>query len=423
MRTTEEFKLDIIDRCANKSLSPKLSSKYLGLSERHVRRLVRNYKMFGVSSLVHKHKNRPSNNRTSEELRTKAVQIIKNKYSDFGPTLAQEYLEEKDKLVLSVETVRQLMIADGLWKPKQKKCRVHQSRERRSCYGELIQIDGSPHDWFEGRAERCSLLVFIDDATGKLMTCHFAKSESTEAYMNALSNYLDLHGRPLALYSDMHGVFKVNHKDKEHELTQFGRALQEFGIEAIFAKTPQAKGRVERANKTLQDRLVKALRLENISSIEEANKFMPKFINNFNSRFAVEPKSKENLHRKVQQTKEEKQAILSIHETRKITKNLTISYNCAEYQLLGYGKGYRLQHQTATICRYFNGNIEIYHDGKKLNFRCFEKGKAPKIVCRKDLDLVMTDIKKDKLIKYKPPRNHPWRGYHNKMKINYETTC
>lgn len=151
-----------------------------------MRRLVSKFRLHGVSGLISKCRNSEPNNKISNEVRTKAIRLIHEKYSDFGPTLAHEYLTKHNDVKLSVETLRQLMILDGIWKPKEKSLKVHQSRERRACYGELIQIDRSPHDWFEGRADKCTLIVFIDDATGKLMTCQLAKSESTEAYMSAL---------------------------------------------------------------------------------------------------------------------------------------------------------------------------------------------------------------------------------------------
>ena len=409
MSRKELDRLDIVKRCADKTLSQDCGSKKLSISDRHLRRLVSSFRLHGVDGLISKHRGKPPNNKISDAVRTQALKLIHEKYSDFGPTLAHEYLTEQHGFTFSVETLRQWMIVDGVWKAKKTKCKIHQSRERSPSYGELIQIDGSPHDWFEGRADKCSLLVFIDDATGKLMTCHFAPSESTESYMNALSNYLDTHGRPLALYSDRHGVFKVNHKGKEHELTQFGRAIEEFGIQSIFAKTPQAKGRVERANKTLQDRLVKALRLANISSIEEANKFLPEFMDDYNNRFSREPISKENAHRPVQHTKEEQLSVLSIQTTRKLTKNLTISYNSIEFQLVGYGKGYRLQHKDVTVCEHFNGDIELHCADKKLKYKCFKKGTAPRIVSRKELDATMVTIKANNKTKYKPAIDHPWR--------------
>ena len=422
MSIKEIDRLEIVKKCISKDLLQSVGASHLGLSERQMRRLIKSYRTYAEQGLVSKHKGKVPSNKITTDITERALKLIHEKYYDFGPTLAQEYLTEQHDFIFSVETVRKIMITDGIWKPKQKKTRIHQSRDRRACYGELIQIDGSPHDWFEERADRCSLLVFIDDATGKLMTCHFAPSESTKSYMHALSDYLNSHGSPLALYSDRHGVFKVNHVGKEHELTQFGRAIEEFGIEAIFAKTPQAKGRVERANKTLQDRLVKALRLANISSIEEANKFLPAFIEDFNKRFAVEPSSKENAHKPLRHTQDEKRVILSLQSTRKLTKNLTISYNTTEYQLVGYGKGYRLQHKTINVCQHFDGSIELFHDNKKLDYKCFDKGKSPKISCRKGLDEIINNIKKEKNIKYKPAKDHPWRQHHNNDKTQSKTS-
>ncbi|MEY8715547.1 ISNCY family transposase, partial [Francisella philomiragia] len=402
MSMKELDRLEVIKKCANKELSQTNGARHINITTRHLRRLIKGFRLNGIDSLISKHRGKHSNNKIPDTVRKQVLNLVYEKYYDFGPTLAHEYITEQYGYTFSVETLRKWMITDGIWKAKHKSCKIHQSRDRRSCYGELVQIDGSPHDWFEGRADKCNLLVFIDDATGKLMTCHFSNSETTESYMSALSNYLSSHGRPLAFYSDMHGVFKVNHKGKEHELTQFSRALEEFDIELIFAKTPQAKGRVERANKTLQDRLIKALRLANINTIDDANKFLPKFIDDYNNRFSVRPRSKENLHRPVKHSDNEKRAVLSIQATRRLTKNLTISFNSTEYQLIGYGKGYRLQNKTINVCKYFNGDIELYHDGKKMNYKCFSRGKAPKVVSRKELDTTMTNIKNNKGIKYKP---------------------
>lgn len=417
MSIKELERVEIIKKCSVKELPQKIASLQLSITERHLRRLLKKYREKGVEALISQHRGKTPGNKIPDQDIKEAINIIREKYYDFGPTLTHQYLKEKHGLTFSVETLRKQMIENGIWKPKKRKTRVHQSRDRRSCYGELIQIDGSPHDWFEGRANKCTLLVFIDDATSKLMTCLFAPSESTEAYMDALSSYLDSHGRPVTFYSDMHGIFKVNHVDKEHELTQFGRALKEFNIETIFAKTPQAKGRVERANRTLQDRLVKALRINNISSIEEANKYLPEFINDHNNRFAVEPRSDQNLHRPLQHTQAEKRAILSLQSTRKLTKNLTLSYNSTEYQLVGYGKGYRLQHKDIKVCEHFDGTVELFHEDRKLDYKCFVKGKAPKISCRKGLDEVINNIKKENNIKYKPSKDHPWRQYKNNSKI------
>ena len=186
MSIKELDRVEIVKKCISKTLSQVSAAKYLNISDRQMRRLVSKFRLHRVSGLISKCRNSEPNNKISNEVRTKAIRLIHEKYSDFGPTLAHEYLTKHNDVKLSVETLRQLMILDGIWKPKEKSLKVHQSRERRACYGELIQIDGSPHDWFEGRADKCTLIVFIDDATGKLMTCQLAKSESTEAYMSAL---------------------------------------------------------------------------------------------------------------------------------------------------------------------------------------------------------------------------------------------
>ncbi len=222
--------------------------------------------------------------------RAQVARLIRTQYGDFGPTLAAEKLHERHEHRLSAETLRQWMIADGLWQPKsRKRARIHPRRPRRPCRGELVQIDGSPHDWFEGRGPRCTLIVFIDDAAGELMALRFAPAETTWAYMQTLQAYLNQHGRPVALYSDKHSIFRINHPEHEGELTQFSRALKTLDIAPIHANTPQAKGRVERANQTLQDRLVKEMRLRAISDIDTANTFLPAFIEHYNQRFAVAP--------------------------------------------------------------------------------------------------------------------------------------
>ena len=192
------------------------------------------------------------------------------------------------------------MIAEGLWKPRvRKSARINQRRPRRPCRGELVQIDGSPHDWFEGRGPRCTLIVFIDDDASELMALRFAPAETTQAYMETLRAYLAQHGRSVAPYSDKHSIFRVNHPDHEGELTQFTRVLRTHGIEPIHANTSQTKGRVERANQTLQDRQVKELRLGGISDIDAANAFLPGFLSDYNLRFAVPPQNPTDAHRPV----------------------------------------------------------------------------------------------------------------------------
>jgi transposase len=257
MSTKELSRVEVMQKLSEKGMSQKEAGAILHLSTRQIKRLLKTYRKKGAAGLVSKQRGRPSHNRLAEDVKKRALNLLKTKYQGFGPTLAHEKLVEKDKLKLSDESVRQLMIAEDLWKPRKvKKVVTHQLRERRACFGELIQIDGSPHDWFEGRAEACVLLVFIDDATGKLVQLRFVDSESFFSYGAVAESYFRQHGKPVAFYSDKHSIFRVNQPSagSHDDLTQFGRAMQELNIQIICANTPQAKGRVERVIQTLQDR-------------------------------------------------------------------------------------------------------------------------------------------------------------------------
>nr|MBC8504277.1 ISNCY family transposase [Chloroflexota bacterium] len=291
MSNKELTRLDVMQRLEEKRLKQREAAEMLAISERHVRRLFRAYKAGGAEELISKRRGKASNNRLAPKVVTQARDLIYERYDDFGPTLAHEKLTEIHGLKISRESVRGLMITEGLWKPKKlKRPPVHQMRERRACFGELVQIDGSPHAWFEDRGPRCTLLVFIDDATGQLGELRFVELETFFGYCEAVRHYVGRHGKPVAFYSDKHGIFKVNQQRPlglSSGLTQFGRAMQELDIEILCANTPQAKGRVERANQTLQDRLVKELRLHGISDMQSGNAYLPKFLDDFNKRFAV----------------------------------------------------------------------------------------------------------------------------------------
>ena len=205
------------------------------------------------------------------------MSLIQEHFYDYGPTLAAEALEEHYNINISKETARQWMINEKIWQPFTKpEPKLHPSRERRACFGELLQVDGSDHAWFEGRGDKCTLLVFIDDATSYITELQFVKSETTLDYFSALKNQLERYGAPVSIYSDKHGVFKVNHPEAKsgNGLTQFGRALKELNVKIIYAQSAQAKGRVERANRTLQDRLLKALRFHEISDMDSGNIFL-----------------------------------------------------------------------------------------------------------------------------------------------------
>jgi transposase len=270
MSGSELKRVEVVAEVLARRRTEESAAAMLGLSARQTRRLVRAYRDGGGGALIHKARGKTSNNQLIVGVREYVIELVETRYADFGPTLAAEVLLEKDGVKVSRETLRKWMIADGLWLSRRQRRSFHQPRLRRESYGELIQIDGSDHRWFERRGPACSLLVFIDDATGRLMQLRFVPSESTSSYFECLRGYLDAHGCPVAFYSDKHSVFRINREAQGGAgMTQFGRALAELNIEIICANSSQAKGRVERVNRTLQDRLVKELRLAEVCDMAE----------------------------------------------------------------------------------------------------------------------------------------------------------
>jgi len=335
MSYEELDRVSVIERVVERRLSQREASTILGLTTRQVRRLQQAYVRDGPSGLASKHRGRPSNRQLPSALRDETLALVRSRYEDFGPTLAHEKLTELHGLRLSVETLRRWMTEDGLWIPRAlREPRVQQPRHRRPCRGELIQIDGSDHEWFEERAVRCTLLVFVDDATSALMELLFCESESAFSYFAAMRSYLEKHGKPVALYSDKAGVFRVNKKEPQggSGVTQFSRALSSLNIDIICANTPAAKGRVERAHLTLQDRLVKELRLREISDVASANAFAAEFIADYNRRFARDPRSDHDAHRPLQPS-DDLARVLSWQETRLVSKSLTLNYKRVLYVL------------------------------------------------------------------------------------------
>ena len=269
-------------------LTVRQASQELALSLRHTKRVRKRYRLEGSSGLISKHIGKTSPNRIDPKVKADVLKILHSKeYTGFGPTFARDKIEERQVHCLSSETIRKWMVKSGLWIPKLKKKRkIYQRRTRRARFGELLQGDGSRHAWFEDRGPECTIVLFVDDATSKITSGKFVPAETTESYQQILKDHLYRYGKPQALYVDKHSIFKTSreisgHKEKE---THFGRVLKELGIELICAHSPQAKGRVERANGTLQDRLIKEMRLQKINTIEEANQYLPKFIKEYNKK-------------------------------------------------------------------------------------------------------------------------------------------
>jgi transposase len=410
MSAKELSRLEVMQRLSRKRMSQAEAGRILNLSVRQIKRLLHTYRQRGAAGLVSKHRGRKANNRLSEEVKKRALNLLKTKYKGFGPTLAHEKLVEREKLKLSDESVRKLMIEEGLWKArKAKKVVVHQLRERRACFGELVQIDGSPHDWFEGRAEACVLLVFIDDATGQLVQLLFVESESFFSYCQAAEGYFRQFGKPVAFYSDKHGIFRVNVPSvgSRTDLTQFGRAMQELDIEIICANSPQAKGRVERVIQTLQERLPKELRLRGISSMPDGNAYLPEFIVDFNRRFAVEPRSSVDAHRPLT-SQDDLAHILTWQETRSLSKNLTLQFQKIVYQIQTDRPSYALRNAHVTVCVNAQQEITILYNGKTLPYSIYkQQAKQAEIVSTKQLNQVL----QPKRLPPTPAPDHPWRTY------------
>jgi len=426
MSQKEANQVEILTLLKNKKIRQKKAAQMLGLSVRQVRRKLLRFKHEGVKGLVHQSRGCRSNNQLDEQEIARAIRIIKDQYPDFGPTFAHEKLEKYHQVTFSVERLRQAMIAAGIWRPKRQKTPPnHQMRERRECEGELVQVDGSPHDWFEGRGDigMCTLLVYIDDATGKLLHLEFAQSESTWSYFKATKKYFEKHGKPLAFYNDKHGVFRVNSSKAGSAassdsvgLTQFGRAMKELEVELIYAHSPQAKGRVERVNQTLQDRLVKEMRLLGICSMEAGNQYLPEFIQWFNQAYAQSPKLSVNVHRPLT-TQENLNEIFTKRETRILSKNLTCQYENLLYQIQTKRPSYALRKATVEVYEDLQGEITLWYKGKKLDYTIYEQLPKADITDIKQVNQRVDELRKNVSKPFHPEKarkiasNHPWKNF------------
>lgn len=408
MSDTEIKRLQIMTELEKRQLTQKQAGEQLGLSVRQIKRIWRKYQEEGANGLINQSRGKPSHNRLREEEKQKVLDIILERYRDFGPTLATEKLVEVHGIRISDESVRKLMISEGLWKHRRKrKLQVFQMRERRACFGELVQIDGSDYNWFEGRSPRCTLLVFVDDATGKLVEMRFVPHESFFGYCDAARSYFERYGKPGAFYSDKHGIFHLNTPKVSpgDGLTDFGRAMQELGIQIICANTPQAKGRVERANQTLQDRLTKELRLQGISTPEEANQWLPVFMADYNQRFATQPRSNVDAHRPLLAS-EQLDQILCRKADRTLSKNLTFQYDHAVYQIRIDRPNYAMRNAKVTVLENSKGGITVLYKRKPLVFEVFSlQQKQAKVVPSKSINFELLNASKA----HKPASNHPWR--------------
>ena len=404
MSAQELDRLTVIERVIEKRLSQVEAGKQLGVTPRHLRRMIERYCRDGAAGLVSKKRGKRSNNAYSGAVKNAVIALVRQRYHDFGPTLITEKLDEKHDIQLSHETVRRWLREAGIWKDRrQRRKRVHQPRYRRESLGELIQIDGSHHRWCEDRGPKCTLLVYIDDATGRLMELRLTDFESTFDYFHSTRRYLEQHGKPVAFYSDKHTVFRVNKvgATSGNGLTQFGRALHELNVDIIYANSSQAKGRVERVNKTLQDRLVKEMRLEGIDNMRQANEYLPTFIDQFNAKFAKEPTNPTDLHRSLTEL-DQLDEILSWQEDRTVSHSLTVQYDRVVYLLEPTNLAKDLQRKKIRVYDYPDGTVAIKYEGTDLPYSVFDKVRQVKqadIVSNKRLSSVLQIVKEQQRVK------------------------
>src|SRR2546430_6853346 len=372
-------RLQVMSQLAERRLTRRGAAALLGLSERQVRRLYRAFRRDGATALASRHRGRPSNRQLATATREQALTLVRERCVDFGPTFAHQKLTERHGLAFCVETLRGWMTAAGLWVPgAQRLGRSQPPRPRRACLGELVQIDGSEHAWFEDRGPVCTLLVYVDDATSRLMELCFADTESTFDYFHATRRYLECHGKPMAFYSDRLSVFHVQARDRAQGgpgLSQFGRALRALNIDSICANSPQAKGRVERANGTLQDRLVKELRLRGLSTPAAAEPFLPVFMADYNRRFATPARVAHDAHRPLLPT-EDLTEIFTFQEFRRVTAQLTVNYKRGLYVLEDSVENRRLRRMTALVSEAADGTVTIRGNGRVLAYRLHPRDHA-----------------------------------------------
>lgn len=412
MSVKELDRLDVVRRLLRKEINGTYAAQLLKVSIRHVRRLKKAVRMRGTKGLVHGNRGKKSNHRIAEKERAQIQEIVTNLYQDFTPTFAAEKLSKEHHINYDRKTIEAIMVSAGVWRKKKHRVKeVHREwRVRRAAFGELIQFDGSYHHWLEdrgGTAEMC-LLAAIDDATGKITKAEFAPHEGVFPVFAFWQDYLIQLGKPRAVYLDKFSTYKMNSavaKDNPDLKTQFQRAMDDLHIEPIFANSPQAKGRVERLFKTLQDRLVKEMRLRNISTVDGANKYITDgFLEDFNRRFAVEPISITNLHTALT-AKEKNQLpiIFARQETRIVHNDYTIAFNKNWYQIL--------QSQSVTICRgdrvtigeRQDGSIHLRLRGKDLAYKLLPE--RPGKTTQAKQPWVLTKNK----VPNKPRADHPWR--------------
>lgn len=412
-------RLKTLHQATQKQITQAKAGELLGLSREWVNRLCQRIKKKGDRAIIHGLRGHSSNYQLPAGLEEKAIKIIKERYADFGPTLAAEKLLECEGIKLSKEKIRQLMVKADLWHPRKRRAQHREWRERKDCFGEMAQMDGSDHDWFESRRDKCILLASIDDATNRIFL-RFTEHEDTKNLMQFSRIYLKKFGKPRSLYVDKDSIYVTNRQPnleeelqgRKYALTQFTRAMEvDLDVKVINAGSPQAKGRVERLFGTLQDRLVKELRLAGISAIPDANRFIDEvYLDKHNQNFSVPPKNKTDVHRPVGKTEAELDAIFSFQEERAIANDYTVRWRSRLFQVEKHQPCFLLPQTKVLIEERLNGEIRIKYKGKYLKMHEID----PKEIRKPSLpNPEPPPIKKPRRYNKNsiPAADHPWRRF------------
>lgn len=407
IRQKELRRLHIMHKVIEGEITQEKAAELAGLSERQVRRVVKRIRQEGDEGIAHRARGRESGRKTPRKVKERIVSLYRQQYEGFGPTLTAEKLSERDGIQVSKETVRTFLLETGDWQKVRSRKKHRQWRQRKHHAGEMLQMDGSHHDWFEGRGPKCVLMAYIDDATGRVY-CRFYEYEGTIPAMDSFRRYLRKYGLPLSVYLDKHTTYKswarLTDEDimagREEPLSQFQRTLEELGVKVIHAHSPQAKGRIERLFKTLQDRLVKEMRLRGIKSIGEANEFLKQYLPQYNRRFEVEPASRVNLHRPLAKGIN-LDRILCIKTQRTLKNDNTIALNGKLYQIEETTKAKKVQ-----IEQRIDGSLRISYQGEFVKYREITERPERKY---------KTVRKGKKSMPPVPSENHPWRKSMDQM--------
>ena len=406
MSQKELKRIPVIQNVINRQITQADAANILGITDRHIRRLTNKVKIYGDIALAHKSRGRPSNSAKAHGLKDKILSLCKTKYKGFNPTFASEKLFEIDKLRINPETLRLWFIEADIPYKKRRAPKHRSWRPRKECYGEMIQMDGSHHDWLEARGPKCVLMGYIDDATGKIYA-RFYEYEGTMPAMDSFKRYIKLYGIPQSIYLDKHSTYRVTAKPSVEDelnntkaLSQFERVLKDLGVDVIHADSPQAKGRIERSFKTHQDRLVKELSLARINTIRHANILLGSYIGRHNARFAIKAQKPTNLHRPLPRSLDIDR-IFSVKTKAALRNDFTVQYNNKFYQIQD-----AIRAKQVIAEQRLNNKLYIYHKDTRLKYKLIDKRPQK-----------LKDIFKPKLSKaHTPPISHPWKGPSYKLR-------